>query len=752
MIKHRIVTDLSECRLLWERFIPQETLWDNWDVRACFHKHFQRPACFIVAEDNQGQAGFLPLSWVEEAGCYQYFPGETWHQATWLEQNRIIANGDAMVQALLEACPGPYHLRYLKANSAASRMQKTVDEISYRFFPQMYGYDLQMYFHEFSGKSAKRLKRELAGLESSGVEYLYDVMPDFDQMIAMNVERFGANSYFHDHRFLESFRSLMQLSRERGWLRLTSLRLGGNLAAIDIGILVNGAYALVGGGTHAEYPGVAKLINMHHLQRTCSERFQVADFLCGDFSWKKLFHLTPCPLYLLSNAAFAATQPTTERISGGVTHGLEGGRVLVIGTTSDYIDIIHRRFPSRVVFVTDPLERERAKEPQPSSAGEVLCPLDQPEEGLARIRRHLTHYGLWASGVACFDCESMPLAAFIANKLSLSYPSAEAIVTCRSKYISKQCWERAGLSCPASRQIETAEQAVQFLGLCRRQKAVLKPLTGSGSELVFVCKTADECILAFDIMRDRLAGQSAARMYAPYEYGGLRVDPRRTVVMEEWVEGPEYSCDFMIDGDKIEVIRIAKKWLQPELTPGTVLAYQLPETVPGMTNGALEQQLRAAAQAVGIDRALCMVDFIMEDNRMVLIEIAPRPGGDCLPPLIRSSCGLDILALALDFAEQRPVSIPPASQWQRRVGLRFFTAQSGVITAIDTDAVSSDPRVLEVSLKRGPGQRVLQPPESFESRMLGYAIFQPSASENIEADCRAIDAKLNVKIAAAKCI
>jgi hypothetical protein len=37
------------------------------------------------------------------------------------------------------------------------------------------------------------------------------------------------------------------------------------------------------------------------MQWACSERLNQVDFLCGDFNWKKLFHLTPRPLYLLGN-------------------------------------------------------------------------------------------------------------------------------------------------------------------------------------------------------------------------------------------------------------------------------------------------------------------------------------------------------------------------------------------------------------------------------------------------------------------
>lgn len=307
------VSDLDQCQELWRRLVPRRVLTDLWEVRACFQRHFQRPALFLVHQGGDDLRGLLPLSWVEEAGHYAFFPGETWQAKTWLEQNRIVAPGNGALEALLSSCPGPFHLRYLSAGGSTPPAAAVVDEIGYLFTPPQYGFALENYFQEFSNKSRKQIRREVARLEERGLSFRYNHAPDFDLLVQMNQARFGDYSYFADDRFRAGFCDLFRLLGRRGWLRLTTVLLGGRPAAVDLGAVHQGVYTLLAGATDPEFRGVAKLINLHHLRLACKQRLREVDFLCGDFQWKKLFHLTPRPLYVL--ASQADSSPAAEEVA-----------------------------------------------------------------------------------------------------------------------------------------------------------------------------------------------------------------------------------------------------------------------------------------------------------------------------------------------------------------------------------------------------------------------------------------------------
>ena len=311
MYNFRVVTDPDECRHLWQCAMPRAAVWDVWECRGCFDRHFQRPMHFVAAENGRGLAGLLPLSWIDEERRWGFFPGETWEGKTWIEQNRIVAADADVLAGLLDRCPGHYHLRYLLPMEAAGQAAE-IDEIGYLFLPPDCDYDIENYYRLFSHKSAKRLRRDLEAVAAQGVRYRYDRTSDFEHLVDLNLRGFGERSYFADARFRAGFRDLMDLLAERGWLRLTTVLIGDEVVAVDMGCLYNGVYTLLAGGADRNVPGVAKFINVHHMIRGCREHMECLDFLCGDFSWKKLFHLTPRPLYVLSNVPCAVAGPCAE--------------------------------------------------------------------------------------------------------------------------------------------------------------------------------------------------------------------------------------------------------------------------------------------------------------------------------------------------------------------------------------------------------------------------------------------------------
>ena len=415
-------------------------------------------------------------------------------------------------------------------------------------------------------------------------------------------------------------------------------------------------------------------------------------------------------------------------------------RVLVVGTTTDYVEWIRNCRPGETLFLTDPVLRREAREPAPDPVEEILCDLTEGDEAVRRLADHLVRWGIVPAGVACFDDESMSLASRLAGNHGLPYPSSEAVRNCRDKFRSKVLWEEHGLTAPAVCKVTSAEEAAAF-SRATGGPVVLKPIGGSGSELVFRCESEKDCARYFRSIAEGLADRQDHRLYRPFLEDG------EGVLAEALVRGDEYSCDFMLENGRATLLRLTRKVRFDEDPFGTAKAYSLTGAWPDPIDPArFETVLCRAAQALGLERAICMLDFFVNDGQVVLLEMAPRPGGDCLPSLLRCGCRMDVLQLALDFACQRPLDLNPPGACTSMVGLRLHADREGILEGIDDGALRRDPRVREIVITRLPGHHIKRPPEDYDAWLLGHVIFVPQPGLDITTQCRDLCSKLAVKV------
>jgi hypothetical protein len=316
MLKISVCRDLEEAQWLWQHLWPRRCLFDLWPVRACFQDQFKHAPHFLVATRGQKICGLLALSWINEENYFGHFPGELWQGKTWLEQNKIIAADSRVAHALLSHLPWETRIRYLAPNDHLHLdTQSVVDEIGYLFFPQQFDYRFEAYQRSFTGKTRKKIRCELDRLKVRGVTYRYNHWADMDILLQLNLDRYQDQSYFSDGRFRRAIQNLAAWLRDKGLLRLTTVLVGGRVAAVDMGAVWNATYTVMAGGTHPDFQGIAKLINLHHLEWACAQRIGMVDFLCGEFNWKERFHLSARPLY-----AIAKTRNTASRFQPPAFH------------------------------------------------------------------------------------------------------------------------------------------------------------------------------------------------------------------------------------------------------------------------------------------------------------------------------------------------------------------------------------------------------------------------------------------------
>ncbi len=416
------------------------------------------------------------------------------------------------------------------------------------------------------------------------------------------------------------------------------------------------------------------------------------------------------------------------------------GRVLVVGTTDDYIDWIRRIRPGQALFVTAPPVRRSSAFESPRSKEEVLSDLKDAGSVRAAVADHLERFGLSLSGVACFDCERLGLAAELAKAFGLPFPGKKAVDNARDKARSKEIWQAHDVACPEIFGINRLEDALDFM-VSTRGPIVLKPLSGSGSELVFKCRSQEDVIHGFEAIRDGLARRTDNPLFQK-----KRIE---LMLAEQMVEGPEFSADFMVGDTDVTLIRVCRKIKYRHHPFGTIAGYQLlADPGKSLNMDDLKDTLFRGSVSLGITRGICMADFIRnKEGKAVLIEMTPRPGGDCLPQLIREAMGLDMLGLALDTARDEVPDFLGKKPERDLIGLRIFAPGPGVLKRVDTDSLADDPRVRSIVINRSAGHVITMPPEDYDSWLLGHYIIEPDGPGFPETRSRVISSRIHVEVA-----
>lgn len=425
---------------------------------------------------------------------------------------------------------------------------------------------------------------------------------------------------------------------------------------------------------------------------------------------------------------------------------MSDNRVLVVGTTHDYIDYINHQYFGRALFLTDESIQADLKEVIIDDNSIIISKLSDWGTSLNSLHEHFNKYKQKLSGIACFDCEWLSFTSKLADYFNLTYPSVESIHLSRDKYLTKKKWMENNIPCPKMELVYSNWQALKLIEKFKNL-VVLKPLTGSGSELTFLCRDNYELTTAYRAIESGMVTSKHKPLYNNYHSNSDKSEIQKPILAEEYIDGPEYSADFIVDGEKITLVRVAKKIRSKKLPFGTTVAYIVPSKLPNdLDEDMFKGKLLKAAIALGLTKAICMVDFIVYNNEIYFLELTPRIGGDCLPPLIRHSCGLDTIKVALDFAENKKLKIPSFNKWKTHVGLRLFAEKEGVFFNINSKKLIDDTRIKEIYLKYKAGHEIALPPEDYSSWILGHVIFEPLGKMKIEKQCDEIFSKISIEI------
>lgn len=276
--------------------------------------------------------------------------------------------------------------------------------------------------------------------------------------------------------------------------------------------------------------------------------------------------------------------------------------------------------------------------------------------------------GLDLTGVAAYSEQAVLLAHRMAARLGLPHNTRLQPESVRDKTLMRETLRRAGL--PQPRTLLTTTAAIPASDLRgARFPVVVKPVDGVGSFGVTLCHNAD----------DAVAAVSEIVAADPFAAGGWTIG--NTVTVEEFVAGPDYSCDVIVLGGRVAWAGITShvKNSGPDFD-------DIGHCFPGRTMApasAVHEMAQRAVTGLGIDDGVCHIEFRESYRGPVIIEVANRVPAGGIPQIIEWVTGVRLEESALAIAAGIGRVARNGSGRCRYAGARMHFASHPAITFPD---------------------------------------------------------------------
>ena len=241
---------------------------------------------------------------------------------------------------------------------------------------------------------------------------------------------------------------------------------------------------------------------------------------------------------------------------------------------------------------------------------------------------------------------------------------------------------------PISIRAKSAEDAWEHFCNDFDTNAILKPSRNSGSRGIAKVErgiSKEEFVRLYDI--------------------ALEESRDNSVLIEQFIEGPEFSVEIIVWEGKVNVLTVTDK-KTTEAPHFVELGHNQPSCFPEETVALIKDAAVRGVKALGVNKCACHAEVKVQDGRAYLMEIGARMGGDFISTVLtRLSTGIDMVAAAIDCALNIEPDLTPKAAPQG-VCIRYFCPKPGKLVSISNTEALNDPRVHEWEIYHQVGDEI----------------------------------------------
>ena len=327
-------------------------------------------------------------------------------------------------------------------------------------------------------------------------------------------------------------------------------------------------------------------------------------------------------------------------------------------------------------------------------------------------------YGIDAIVTAATD-KPLVMMARIAEKYGFPFYSVETAKWSTDKFQMKERFELGGVPHAQGRLISKAEEAEGLVF-----PVIVKPRDNSGSRGVKLCRSKEELEVSMS--------------------EALEVSKLDTVLVEEFIEGPEYSIESLHHDGKSEVIQFTEK-KTTEFPYNVELGHIQPANISDENKQKIRDIISKIGKALNFENCPSHTELKINERGIFVIETSPRLGGDYITSTLTPlSTGVNLEDELLKISLGKKINpTPNAVQYS---GVRFFSFKEGsVIKHVPNEEfVKGWPHVVDFSFALKEGDKVNRITSSLNR--YGQLILQAGNRDSIEEAFEKYEAVISASI------
>lgn len=304
----------------------------------------------------------------------------------------------------------------------------------------------------------------------------------------------------------------------------------------------------------------------------------------------------------------------------------------------------------------------------------------ETEEILDNIKRYLEIHEYNNVGILPGNDFCVPIAFEVGNKIGAkTNPSISGILS-RNKELMRKRLQSCNIPQPISNSYKTFDEIdcskINF-------PVVVKPSDMTGSinvKLVYTIKELEE----------------AVNSIITTEKNVLDYPHNNIVLIEEYVEGPEFSIELFLEENKLLFSSVTEKE-KGELPYFVELGHVVPSSITTEEqNEILVQTAYQAAKAIEIKNGPVHAEIVLNNGIPKVIELTARIGGDNIMELVDLATGIYLPEYAIRQCLGEKIVIKPNKR--KGAAIRFITSQPGEIVNYTDSDIQSRENVYKYSL------------------------------------------------------